>query len=85
MTNRAELKAAFAELTQSFVAQGHALEDIWRALMDHAYEIETKPSVVQVVSEPVEAAPAEAEQSDNSEPQAENVPDHSTTNVTHIE
>lgn len=45
--NKDELKTALNELAASFAAQGHALADVWQAIMDHAAnaaDTETPPA-----------------------------------------
>lgn len=64
MPNSEELKAAFAELSASFEAQGHALGDIWNALVEHSNDVSVKiadanSNVIQPESEEQKVVPNE--------------------------
>lgn len=58
--NQDELKIALHELAQSFVAQGHALVDIWQAILNHASVAvsETDPKEQDASIEPEQGAMA---------------------------
>ena len=64
MANKEALKAAFAELADSFAAQGHALADIYNALIEQATTVaetaNAKPVEVDVNPQPVEAPQEQA-------------------------